>query len=68
MKESPDNQKLEQLLRSSKLVAGGFMGSDTRTFSEVTDADSAELARLGFTNATNHEACHKGIGNLGSDR
>jgi hypothetical protein len=41
MKESPDNQKLEQLLRSSKLVAGGFMGSDTRTFSEVTDADLA---------------------------
>lgn len=26
------------------------MGSDTRSFSEVIDADSAELARLGFTN------------------
>lgn len=49
MKESPDNQRLEQLLRSSKLVAGGFMGSDTRSFSEVIDADSAELANLGYT-------------------
>jgi hypothetical protein len=49
MKESPDNQKLEQLLRLSRLVASGFMGSDTRNISEVIDADSAELARLGFT-------------------
>ena len=49
MKESPENQKLEQLLRLSRLVAGGFMGSDTRSISEVIDADSAELARLGFT-------------------
>lgn len=50
MKQSPDNQKLEQILRSSKLVADGFMGTETRSFWEVIDADSAELARLGFTN------------------
>jgi len=50
MKESPNNQKLERLLRSSILVAGGFMGSETRNFTEVIDADSAELARLRFTN------------------
>ena len=49
MKESPENQKLEQLLRLSRLVAGGFMGSDTRSISEVIDADSVELTRLGFT-------------------
>jgi hypothetical protein len=49
MKESPENQKLEQLLRLSRLVSGGFMGSDTRNISEVIDADSAELAKLGFT-------------------
>lgn len=49
MKESPDNQRLEQLLRSSKLVAGGFMGTDTRSFREVIDADSAELAKLDYT-------------------
>lgn len=41
---------MEQILRSSKLVAGGFMGADTRSFSEVIDADSTELVRLGFTN------------------
>ncbi|MFC1637238.1 hypothetical protein ACFL5Z_20660, partial [Planctomycetota bacterium] len=36
-------------LRSSGLVAGGFMGSDTRSFSEVIDADAAALARLDYT-------------------
>ena len=50
MKESPQNKKLEALLRSSKLVAGGFMGSDNRGVSEIIDADKNELSRLGFTN------------------
>lgn len=49
MKESPDNKRLEQLLRSSILVASGFMGTDTRSFSEIIDADSAELAKLDYT-------------------
>jgi hypothetical protein len=49
MKESPQAQKLEEILRSSKLVAGGFMGNDTRSFSEVIDTDTAVLSRLGFT-------------------
>ncbi|MHC4736765.1 MAG: hypothetical protein ACYTDW_20270 [Planctomycetota bacterium] len=49
MKESPQDRKLEELLRSSRLVAGGFMGYDTRNVSEVIDADAAELSRLGFT-------------------
>lgn len=49
MKESPQDQKLQELLRSSRLVAGGFMGHDSRSFSEVIDADAAELSRLGFT-------------------
>ena len=47
MKEYGENQRLEELLRSSALVAGGFMGSDTRSFFEVIDADAAVLARLG---------------------
>ena len=47
MKEPPDNQKMEKLLRSSGLVAGGFMGPDNRSFSEVIDADAAALATLG---------------------
>jgi hypothetical protein len=49
MKESPQDRKLEELLRSSRLAAGGFMGHDTRSVSEVIDADAAELLRLGFT-------------------
>lgn len=49
MKESPQAQKLEEVLRSSKLVAGGFMGNDPRSFSEIIDADMAALSRLGFT-------------------
>lgn len=49
MKESPKNKKLEAILRSSRLVAGGFMGIDTRSVSEIIDADKNELSRLGFT-------------------
>jgi len=36
------------MLRSSKLVAGGFMGTDSRTVAEIIDADTHELARLGY--------------------
>lgn len=49
MRESPQMQKLEEILRSSKLVAGGFMGSDSRIVSEIVDADAAEVSRLGLT-------------------
>jgi hypothetical protein len=49
MKESPQDRKLAGLLRSSRLAAGGFMGQDTRSVSEVIDADAAELSRLGLT-------------------
>jgi hypothetical protein len=49
MKRSPSDQRLEQMLRSSKLAAGGFMGNDTRTAEEVIREDAAELERLGKT-------------------
>jgi len=49
MKNSPQLEKLEQVLRSSKLVAGGFMGTDTRSLTEIIDADAATLAKLRFT-------------------
>jgi hypothetical protein len=49
MKQSPDMQKLEEILRSSTLVADGFMGDDPRSISEVIEADAAELFRLGVT-------------------
>ena len=48
MKESPQTRKLEQMLRSSKLVAGGFMGTDSRTVAEIIDADTSELSKLGY--------------------
>ena len=49
MKKSPQMQKLEETLRSSKLAAGGFMGSDGRRVTEVIDADAARVAELGLT-------------------
>ena len=49
MKESPESKKLEEVLRSSKLVAGGFMGRDNRSISEVISSDAAELSRLGYS-------------------
>ena len=48
MKESPQAQKLEEVLRSSKLVAGGFMGDDLRSFAEIIDDDMAALSHLGY--------------------
>jgi hypothetical protein len=49
MKKSPKESKLEEMLRSSKLVADGFMGSDNRSVSEIIEADAADLLRLGIT-------------------
>jgi len=49
MKKSPQNRILEQMLRSSRIVAGGFMGADTRTVDEIIDADLASLVATGKT-------------------
>jgi hypothetical protein len=49
MKQSPETVKLDVILRSSALVAGGFMGNDPRSVTEVIDADAGELSRLGVT-------------------
>ena len=35
MKQSPGSKKLEEVLRSSKIVAGGFMGMDERSVEEI---------------------------------
>ena len=48
MKQSPDAQHLDVVLRSSALVAGGFMGDDARRVAEVIDADAAELFHRGI--------------------
>ncbi|MGD9110302.1 MAG: hypothetical protein PVG93_05130 [Phycisphaerales bacterium] len=49
MKKSPDQQKLEQVLRSSMLSAVGFLGDDNRSLTEIIEADLTELAKLNFT-------------------
>lgn len=49
MKKSPQTRKLEHILRSSKLVAGGFMSDDSRSFTEVIEADASQVSRLGYT-------------------
>ena len=49
MKQSPRDKKLEEVLRSTKLVAGGFMGTDDRHPIEIIEEDIGELERLGVT-------------------
>jgi hypothetical protein len=49
MKESPGDKKLEDMLRSSQMVAGGFMGTDARHPAEVIQEDVDTLARYGLT-------------------
>lgn len=49
MKLPPDMQKLEEMLRSSKLVAGGFLGSDTRPLPEIIETDMYVVSRSGYT-------------------
>lgn len=49
MKQSPQDKNLEAMLRSGKLAAGGFMGSDPRLASEIIAEDTARLAASGKT-------------------
>lgn len=49
MKESPDTQKLEAILRGPAFSAAGFMGSDIRSLAEIIDADTADLVKLNYT-------------------
>ncbi len=51
MKTSPRDRKLDELLRSSALVADGFMGHDRRSAAEIIQADAAALAKCGVTAA-----------------
>ena len=41
--------KLDELLRSSMIVADGFMGNDTRPLHEIVASDLAVLARVGVS-------------------
>ncbi|MGD8979348.1 MAG: hypothetical protein PVH23_04705, partial [candidate division WOR-3 bacterium] len=49
MKKSPQEQKLERMLRSSKFSAGGFLGTDKRNLWEIIDTDATAITRAGKT-------------------
>jgi hypothetical protein len=49
MKQSPRDKKLEEVLRSTRLVAGGFMGTDPRHPVEVIEHDMLQMEHLGVT-------------------
>ncbi len=49
MKKSPQLERLEQTLRSSKLSARGFLGNDPRSLFEILDADAREVEKLGYS-------------------
>lgn len=49
MKQSPNMRDLEFMLRSSRIVAGGFLGTDSRPLEEIVEADLVSLAHLGYT-------------------
>lgn len=49
MKKSPQEKKLEDMLKSSKFSASGFMGKDRRNLWEIIDADATEVASSGKT-------------------
>jgi|SRR3989339_1338601 len=51
MKKTQEMEKIHQLLKSGRFVAGGFLGSDERFFLEIIDDDTAELSRLNVTAA-----------------
>jgi hypothetical protein len=49
MKNTPEMEKLDNILRSSRIVAGGFMGPDHRDIEDVTQADTRTLEQLGYS-------------------
>ena len=49
MKKTPEMEKLDIFLRSSRIVAGGFMGEDIRDVDEVIVADTRVVERLGYS-------------------
>ena len=48
MKKPPKIDKLEEVLMSSKLVRGGFLGIDKRSVAEIINADAFDVSKLGY--------------------
>ncbi len=59
MKQSPNMRDLEFMLRSSRIVAGGFFGTVGRLLEEIVDADLVSLAHLGCTVAQVADRMHE---------
>lgn len=49
MKRSPEAKRIEEVLRCSRIVAGGFLGIDKRILEEIIETDAASLIKLGTT-------------------
>lgn len=49
MKKSPQEKKLEDMLKSCKFSSSGFLGTDTRNLWEIIDQDATIVARSGKT-------------------
>jgi len=49
MERMPQEKKLEYLLRSSKIVADGFLGDDPRSPEQIIETDLTALMHLGYT-------------------
>ena len=52
MKKLSDLENLDNILRSSVVVAGGFLGTDSRNLDEIISSDLAELAKTEKTIST----------------
>lgn len=50
MKKTPQMQRLEELLRSGKLVSGGFLTNDERSLEEIISTDAKVVEKAGLTN------------------
>lgn len=48
MKRTAQMQKLEEMLRSSRIVSGGFLGDDPRPIEEIIETDLGTLEELGY--------------------
>lgn len=49
MKNTPEMEKLDNILRSSRIVVGGFMGQDNRDVNEITQEDTRTVENLGYS-------------------
>jgi len=49
MKNIPETERLDNILRSSRIVAGGFMGQDNRSVEQITQADIRNVEQLGYS-------------------